>query len=173
MIVLKILVCFAFLVAITISDVKEYKIKNKIILPMLIAGLILGVITKNITDCMFGMLLPLVLLPLYVLKMLGAGDVKALCAIGAVVGFEKIAMTLIFTFISGGIIAFVFLLVCNNFIDRMKYFYGYLKMCFFTKSIQKYDFGGNDKGYFRFAYAITAGTILMFINEYINVVSLI
>lgn len=171
--VLKILLSLAFLVAINISDVKEYKIKNKIILPMLVAGLILGIITKSFADCILGMLLPLILFPLYALKMLGAGDVKALCAIGAVVGLENSAMTLIFTFISGGIIAVVFLLVRSNFVSRMKYFFGYLKMCFYTKSIQKYDFGGSSKGYFRFAYAITAGTILMFVNEYVNIVNLI
>ncbi len=173
MVIIKILLCLAFLVAINISDVKEYKIKNKIVLPMLIAGLILGIIAKNFTDCIFGMLLPLILFPFYALKMLGAGDVKALCAIGAVVGLESSAMTLIFTFLSGGVIAVIFLIIRSNFINRMKYLFGYLKMCFLTKSIQKYDFGGSSEGYFRFSYAITAGTILMFVNEYVNVVNLI
>lgn len=173
MMVLKSLLSLTFLAAINISDVKEYKIKNKIVLPMLIAGLILGIITNNFTDCIFGMLLPLVLLPLYALRMLGAGDVKALCAIGVVVGLESSANTLIFTFLSGGVAAVVFFVIRGNFINRMKYFFGYLKMCFTTRSIQKYEFGGSGKGYFRFAYAITAGTILMLVNEYVNIVNLI
>ncbi|MBO4898405.1 MAG: prepilin peptidase [Clostridia bacterium] len=159
------IICIVFVLLICITDIKEYKIKNKYILPVIILGLTLGIVKKTFTDNLFGMLLPLILFPLYALKMLGAGDVKALCAIGSVVGLKSSAILLVFTLISGGVIALGFIIFNSNFKERMKYFYNYLKSCIITLSIQKYEFGGNNKSYFRFAYAIAAGTVLMLINR--------
>lgn len=168
----KMLILAGFLLAINITDFKEFKIKNKIVLPVVILGLILGFIHKTFFDSLLGLLFPLILFPLFALKMLGAGDIKALCAIGAVVGLKMSLLTVIFTFLCGGIIAVGFMVVNANFLSRIKYFWNYLKMCFATRTLQKYDFGGYNKSYFRFAYAITAGTIFTFVNEYIHIITL-
>lgn len=168
--VIKILICMVFLIAINITDIKEYKIKNKIVLPMIVIGLAIGLIGNTITDSIMGMLLPLVLFPLFALKMLGAGDIKALCAIGAVVGLKASVMTLILTFLSGGLIALGFMICRSNFLNRMRYLWGYIKLCFLTKRLQRYDFGGGQNGHFRFAYAIALGTVLMFVNEYLHII---
>ncbi len=167
---IKVILCLAFLTVINITDIKEYKIKNKIVLPVAAIGLIIGLISNMLTDSILGMVLPLILFPLYALNMLGAGDIKALCAIGAVVGLKASAMTLIFTFISGGIIALGFMICRLNFLERIKYLWTYIKTCFWTKKLQKYDFGGGQNGHFRFSYAITLGTILMFVNEYLHII---
>lgn len=172
MMFIKMLISAVFLLVINITDFKELKIKNKIVLPVAVLGLVLGIADKAFFDSLSGMLLPLVLFPLFALKMLGAGDIKALCAIGAVVGFKMSILTVIFTFLCGGIIAIGFMMVNANASERIKYFRNYLKMCFVTKTLQKYDFGGDNKSYFRFAYAITAGTIFTFVNEYVHIISL-
>ena len=75
---IKIFICAAFLVLINITDIKGFKIKNKVVLPTIILGLIYGLICNGFLDSIHGMLIPLVLFPLYALRMLGAGDVKAL-----------------------------------------------------------------------------------------------
>jgi len=167
--VLKIVLLLVFLVSINITDYKEYKIKNKNIVPLLLAGLILSIFSGSFIDSIYGMLIPLVLFPFYALRMLGAGDVKALCAIGAVVGFRASLYTMAFSFISGGIIAIIFTVVNRNFRERMKYLFSYLKLCFFSRKVQQYGFGGGTKSYFRFSYAISAGTVLMLINEYLHI----
>ena len=169
--VIKILIIAGFLLAINITDFKEFKIKNKIVLPVVILGLILGFINKAFFDSLSGLLFPLILFPLFALKMLGAGDIKALCAIGAVVGLKMSILTVMYSFLCGGIIAVGFMVINANFLSRMKYFWNYLKICFATRSLQKYNFGGGDKSYFRFAYAVTAGTILTFVNEYIHIIT--
>lgn len=161
---LKYIICSVFLVAINYCDIKYYKIKNSLVLPLIVIGFIFGIINGNILDCVYGMLIPLVLFPLYALRMLGAGDVKALCALGAVFGFNMSIQIMIFTMISGGIIALIFMLCNKNFIERFKYLFKYLKMCFLTRKLLKYDFGGEEKSYFRFSYAIITGTVLAVIN---------
>lgn len=169
--IVKLIICAVFLILINITDIKGFKIKNKVVLPAIIAGLVYGLICNSFLDCLYGMLVPLVLFPLYALKMLGAGDVKALCAIGAVLGFQLSVMTLLFTFVAGGVMALGFMLVHKNFIARFKSLFHYLKMSFFTRSLSRYDYGRSGKSYFRFSFAITAGTLLAIVNQYVCVIS--
>lgn len=164
--VLEIVIISLFLVLVNITDIRSFKIKNKTVLPFLIIGIIIGIVQNHVTDHLLGMIIPMVLFPFYALRMLGAGDIKALCAIGAVVGFHKSVEVMLFTFIAGGIIAVLFMAFNKNFIKRMKYLFGYFKVCFLTRKIQNYDFGGGEKSFFRFCYAITCGTVLMFLNFY-------
>lgn len=117
-----------FLVAINVSDLKSYKIKNKAIFPALIVALILAISTRTFLDSVYGMLIPLVLFPFYALKMLGAGDVKAMCVIGAFVGFKLSVINIALTFIAGGIIAIGFMLINGNFVKRMKYLFNYFNI---------------------------------------------
>lgn len=166
----KIIICAVFLLLINITDLKEFKIKNKVVLLTIITGLIYGAICNSFSDSIYGMLIPLVLFPLYALKMLGAGDVKALCAIGAVVGFKLSVMVMLLTFVSGGIIALGFMLFYRNFIERFKNLFNYFKMIFYTGKIEKYNYGGGEKSYFRFSFAITAGTILAMVNNYLCII---
>ena len=167
---IKIIICAVFLVLINFTDVKGFKIKNKVVLPAIIIGLIYGIICNSFSDSVYGMLIPLVLFPLYALKMLGAGDIKALCAIGAVLGFKLSIMTMILTFVAGGIIALCFMLFNKNFIERFKNLFNYLKMSFFMRKMEDYNYGGSEKSYFRFSFAITAGTVLAVVNHYLCII---
>ncbi len=167
---IKISICAVFLVLINITDIKGFKIKNKVVLPTIIIGLIYGLICSSFLDSIYGMLIPLVLFPLYALKMLGAGDVKALCAIGTVLGFKLSVMTMLLTFVSGGVIALGFMLSNKNFLERFRNLFNYLKMSFLTKKMDKYNYGGSEKSYFRFSFAITTGTILAIVNYYLCII---
>lgn len=167
---IKILICSVFLLLINITDIRGFKIKNKFIVPTIIVGLVYGLVCNSFLDCLYGMLIPMVLFPFYALEMLGAGDVKALCAVGAVLGFKLSVMTMLLTFVSGGVIAFVFMLFNKNFIERFKNLFNYIKMLFYIKKIEKYGYGGGEKSYFRFSFAITAGTILAIINDYFCII---
>jgi len=167
---IKIIICAVFLILINITDFKGYKIKNKFVFPTVFIGIILGLINNSFSDSIYGMLIPLVLFPFYALRMLGAGDVKALCAIGAVLGFKLGVMTMLLAFVAGGIIAVVFLVFNKNFVQRFKYLFDYLKTCFISRKVLKYNFGGGEKSYFRFSYAITTGTILAIVNSYLCII---
>lgn len=168
--IFKIAICAIFLILINITDIKGYKIKNKVVLPAIIIGLSYAAYLGTFLDSLYGMLIPLVLFPFYALRMLGAGDVKALCAIGSVLGFSLGVMSMLLTFVAGGVIAFLFMLFNKNFIARFRYFFTYLKSCFITRKIIKYDFGGGTKSYFRFSYAITGGTVLAIVNDFLCII---
>ncbi len=167
--IFRIIVCFIFLVFSNITDLRGYKIKNKAVLATIVVGLVYAAFTKSFLDSVYGMLIPLVLFPLYALRMLGAGDVKALCAVGAVLGFKLSVMTMLLSIVSGGVMALGFMLFNKNFIARFKNLFSYLKLCFVTRKIQKYDFGGGQKSYFRFSFAVTAGTLLAIVNHYMGI----
>lgn len=166
----EIAVCIIFLACANYTDFTGYKIKNKIIVPVIIIGLLWGAYRGNAVNCLWGMIIPLVLFPLYALKMLGAGDVKALCAIGAVVGFEKSVETLIFTFIGGGILAFVIMVVNKNGKQRFKNLFNWFRSCFYTRKIENYNFGGGERSCFRFSCAITLGFVFMVVNNYFEII---
>lgn len=168
--IIKITICTFFLIIINVTDIGGYKIKNKVVLPTIIIGLICGLIFKSFLDSVYGMLIPLVLFPLYALKMLGAGDVKALCAIGSVLGFKLSVMTMMLTFVSGGVIALGFMLLNKNFVARFKNLFNYFKRLLFVRKIENYNYGGDKKSYFRFSLAITAGTILAIVNNYLCII---
>lgn len=168
--IVKYVVCVLFLIAALVTDIKGYKIKNIAILPTIFVGFIIAFIMHSPLDSLLGMLAPLVLFPFYALRMLGAGDIKALCALGAVVGLRMSVETLIFTFLSGGIIAIVFMLFSGNAVERFKYFFNYLKLCLLARKPQSYDFGDGEKSCFRFAYAIFAGFVCAVINSYVHVI---
>lgn len=168
--IIRIIICVSFLILINITDIRGFKIKNKVVLPMIIVGLVYGLVCRTFLDCLYGMLIPLVLFPLYALQMLGAGDVKALCAIGAALGFKLSVMTMLLTFVSGGVIALGFMLFNRNFLERFKNLFHYLKMSFFMRKMDKYNYGGGEKSYFRFSYAITAGTALAIVNYYLCII---
>jgi prepilin peptidase CpaA len=51
-----------------------------------------------------------VMIPLYALRVMGAGDVKLMAAVGAFLGFPAILYAVLFTFIAGGVAAVVFAL---------------------------------------------------------------
>ena len=146
---------------------KEYKIKNISTLPTIAAGIIIGLLFHEFRSHIIGMLFPLVLFPLFALRMLGAGDIKAMCAIGAVMGFKNCMYTVAFTFISGGIIALVIIMLHGSFKERVKYLYCYITGCICERKAYTYGFGGAS-GSFKFSYAVTAGFICMTVNNYFN-----
>lgn len=157
--ILEFSLCAAFLILITVTDVRSYRIKNSVVLVFAIAGLIIRAIRGDFLSGLLGMLLPLVLFPLFALRMLGAGDIKALCALGAMLGLRLCAWMLVFTFVSGGVIALLFMLFQKNAKERITYFIQYLRSCFLERRLRNYDFGGSGKSYFRFAYAIACGVL--------------
>ena len=79
----------AFALAAVVQDIKQRKIKNATVLMCLAAGIIFSLVPQGpctLKNSLIGAAIPLVLFPFFALKMLGAGDIKAFCALGAVFG---------------------------------------------------------------------------------------
>ncbi len=159
-----------------VSDIKTYKIKNKVVFPFMIIGILLNTFFagyEGAINALLGTIIPIFLLIiLYALRMLGAGDIKLFSAIGAIIGYQNVLMNMAYSFLSGGVIALGIIYIHNNGMQRIHYLIQYFKTCFLTTSIQPYtDFQDKKDGTkFRFSFAIASGTLIMLIIYFINII---
>ncbi|MCR2823182.1 A24 family peptidase [Lederbergia panacisoli] len=94
-----------------ITDVRERKIYNKILLPALLLAIIWNIVTEGLSgfgSSMLGMTAGFLLLLIpYLMKGMGAGDVKLLAVIGAMKGASFVLLTGVYMAIIGAGIAVI------------------------------------------------------------------
>lgn len=169
--IIKYSICALFILLAAINDYRYYKIKNKLVLTFLVIGLIFNLVTGGASGgvkSIYACLIPLALFPLFALKMLGAGDIKAFCAIGSILGLTQIIYIVLFSFLGGGVIAVFFLIFRQNALERFKAFAKYIKMCFYLRKLLPYSEFTDENSKFRFAYGILSGFIILVFASYNN-----
>lgn len=149
------------------TDIKSYKIPNKLNLIFIVFGLILNLIIGNIKLSLIGMLFPMILFPLFICRMMGAGDIKLFCALGSIVCFPHIVKIMAYSIIFNGIIAIIFMLVRKNYggFIRLWNWFKYMLtggMFMVYQSLDK-----NNKNIFRYAYGIVLGCIYYLVTDFI------
>lgn len=95
-----------------VTDLRVHKIRNITVLVGILGGLALHY--DRIGAAFLGVLLPLALLPLFAVGIVGAGDVKLLCAVGAVAGYPAIIRIALYSFVFCGLMFLVYLLFQNK-----------------------------------------------------------
>jgi len=87
---MNILCLLVYVSAAVIMDLQSYKVSNRLIIAGLLTGCILQMMKggwSGLVFCMSGVLLPLIILwPVFLLHILGAGDVKLFSVIGSMMG---------------------------------------------------------------------------------------
>jgi prepilin peptidase CpaA len=159
----KLALTLVFITVTLITDYKEYKIKNTHVMIFLATGLALNGLTAGLPgllDSLYGLLIPLTLILLFAVRMLGAGDIKALCAIGSMVGRAMSIYTMLLSIVAGGVIALGFMIFRKNALQRFRQFGAYLKQCFYMRKLLPYDQFTDEKSGFRFSLGILGGFIL-------------
>lgn len=163
---IKIIESVILLILSLISDIRTYKIKNSITMPFIIIGAATNFLLYGMDGLLcsiIGTTVPFaVLILLYMLKMLGAGDIKLFCAIGSIMGLEFGIYSMAYSFVAGGTIALLLIMIRKNGVQRLKYLAEYFKICLLTLSLQPYGefYIKSDGSKFRFAYAIVCGTFI-------------
>lgn len=162
--VIKIAVLFLVITLAVYSDIRSFKIKNPITYSAVMLGIAINTYSYGIEgfkDAIIGVFIPIIgLFIFFALRMLGAGDIKLYCAVGAIMGWEFVIACLAYSFLFGGFISVIIILFRKNAIQRFKHLYNYIKTTFMMMKIDKYQDLTNDKnGLFRFAYAILGGTV--------------
>ncbi len=104
------LLLFALLAAAVWHDVRARRIPNAIVFPgMLLAVLLHALLPAGglgIVSALGGLAIGLAfLLPMYALRLMGAGDVKLLAMVGAFVGAGQILTVAVLTLLAGGVLA--------------------------------------------------------------------
>lgn len=151
------------------EDIMFYRISNLSVLLGAASGLVLNSMlcgVRGFTGSLLAAIIPAALLIiLFALRMLGAGDIKLFCAIGAIMGIRFILFAMAFSFLAGGIIAVFIMLLRKNLRQRFSYIFAYIKTSFLTQTFIPYtsfaDKGDGAK--FHFSLAIAAGCCIQII----------
>lgn len=109
----RIVVALAVAAAGTWWDVRERRVPNEVVLGGLGAGLVLGLVTgglRGLGQSVLGVLTGTAILFVpFALGWMGAGDVKLLAAIGAILGPKGAAYSILYGAVAGGVISAVVL----------------------------------------------------------------
>jgi len=145
------------------TDIKSRKILNIVTLPTIVFGLIYNISTAGIVGLFFsgkGFLvgLGLLLIP-YMLGGMGAGDVKLMAAIGALMGTSFVFYSFIYTALIGGVIAAFLILKTRGFKNSVKSFL--FNIVFLRSSLGSIIIPKDKKSSISFPYgvAIVLGTL--------------
>ena len=149
-----------------ISDLRTGRIDNRLNAVFISAGALTGLAFNcldGLASSAAGILVPFILLFwLFLLRMLGAGDIKLFCAIGSIMGAWFAAWCMAWSFLAGGIMALALMILRKNAGQRFRYLGGYLKACLFTGSLLEYseitDKSSGSK--FHFSPAIAVGAVI-------------
>lgn len=146
------------------TDLKSGKIYNKLTFP----AFLLGVVFNGMTDGWKGSLLALqgglvgiaILFPFFALGWLKAGDVKLMAVLGAFKGTSFVLHDVLFSLVSGGVIAAV-LLVRKKLIKRFGV--KFVNMLFLFFATRKPQFEGDKSLVFPYSMSIFLGTAITYL----------
>lgn len=126
------LICIVLIA--TYMDIRWYTIKNSFICFSLILGIICRILFMHqvsFIDGVLGFIVPFFcLIPIYIIHGIGAGDIKLFMVIGVYLGLHSILLILFYSFIFGGILSFIILLLSRKLMIKITYFCSYLKQIF-------------------------------------------
>lgn len=121
-----------------ITDITSRKILNIITLPTIVFGLIYNILSTGFAGFLFsgkGFLVGLALLLIpYLLGGMGAGDVKLMAAIGALMGTSYVFYSFIYTALIGGVIGILLIFKSRGLVNTMKSFFLNVTNVFFFRS---------------------------------------
>lgn len=166
---IKILLLLLLTVFALVSDLKTYRIGNRIVLPPIILGIVINIYEKHtigLIESMKGIFIPIILLILlFALGMLGAGDIKLFSGIGAIMGGEFIILCIPLSFLIGGIACLTIMMVRKNAKERFNILYNYIKSCLIIGKLLPYeDIISSKDARFPLATAIFAASLVTLVT---------
>ena len=108
-----------------------------------------------------GSALPLLLLAvLFRFRMLGAGDIKLLSVLGGLMGSPAVLFCIFWSFLFGALFSIGVLSACGIWLQRLSYFFSYVKQFLTTKSRVPYRRGNEGAECIHFSVPVLMGTLL-------------
>lgn len=151
-----------------ITDIRHNIVKNIVTYPCILVALVLSIITFDgviVKDTLSALLIPFVtLLPLYLLGILGAGDIKLLCAIGALMGSDFLLQCMIHSIAVGGVFSVIIMIYRGNLFERLRYLLEYLTAVLLYFYLAPYSENKKSNGKLPLATIVTIGVIVTKIN---------
>lgn len=127
-------------------DLKEHRIPNWWVASAVLCGLGLCILTaadgKSFTAALGFFLrlaaVTMLLFPLFVLRMMGAGDIKMMAVLMGCLGLKAGAWAVGYGFLVGAVLAFIKMLLQRSLSKRLKFLIVYLRRLFLTREIVPY-----------------------------------
>ncbi len=108
-----------------------------------------------------GCILPILILwILFYFRMLGAGDLKLLSALGGLLGIPAIFDCIIWSFLFGGLLSLLILFCWGQPAERIRYFCQYFRTYLTTKQKQPYRQKGSDLEQIHFSVPVLMAVLL-------------
>jgi prepilin peptidase CpaA len=151
-----------------ITDIKNRKILNVVTLPAILIGFIYYTTVQGLEGLLFsgkGFLLGLSLLLIpYLLGGIGAGDVKLMAAIGALMGTSFVLYSFVYIALIGGLISIVLIMKKNGIKTAIKSFF--FQIIYLRGNLGPILFSKDKSTSISFPYgvAIVFGTLCMFVR---------
>jgi prepilin peptidase CpaA len=151
-----------------ITDISKRKILNIVTLPTILFGFIYNTFNNGLDGFLFsgkGFLLGLSLLLIpYLLGGMGAGDVKLMAAIGALMGTSFILYSFVYIALIGGLISVILIMKQNGIKNSFKSFY--FQVFFLGGNLGSLLFSKDKSSSISFPYgvAIVFGTLCTFVR---------
>lgn len=123
-------------------DLKDASVDNGWILFSFIMGFLLQIMEKGMKGGILfltGAAVPVILLGvLFVFRMLGAGDIKLLCALGGLMGPRTVMECIVYSLLAGAGISLAILISTGGIRQRILYLYQYMNEFYCTGEIRPY-----------------------------------
>lgn len=116
-----------------IQDISIHKIKNWYIVLALSIGIFYHFLIGNGSSAIFGAAMGMIFYLLFVLRFMGAGDVKMFCVLGAWATFPQILYLMAYCVFMNGIVAFIIMISRKNGKNIFRNFWIWLKICCITR----------------------------------------
>ncbi len=117
-----------------LKDMKSFKISNHFILIGIILGFLINVSEAGRTGlvtCFCGVLTPVILLfLLFLIKVLGAGDIKLFSVAGAFYGTSFVLKTILIAFLFGAVMSVIHLIRHRLVFCRLRHFIRYIQVIY-------------------------------------------
>ncbi len=143
-------------------DIRSFQISNRLIVSGILIGCFfqiqeLGV--KGAGVFLISVSVPVILFYLlFLMRALGAGDIKLFSMIGGIWGFQLLIITIVLSFLVGAGISLCKLLYHRNLISRLWVFKGYICQVMLTGRILKYPKESQEENHvIHFSIAILIG----------------
>ncbi|ALC91910.1 hypothetical protein AM500_20530 [Bacillus sp. FJAT-18017] len=161
---IKAILLFLLLIICVVTDIRERRIYNKVLIPFLMVAFFVNAIAGGlggIGDTVVGLLVGLAILLIpYLMGGMGAGDVKLLAVIGALMGYQFVLFSALYMAFAGGIFAFLIIFFRKGAKQRLKGIYLFLIGLLKGLNIPLYQDSETMKITYPYGVAIAVGAII-------------
>lgn len=165
---LKCILLICLLLITVYTDLKSSKIKNVYVFSAAFLGIFINIFYNGFFGLELsvkGIVFPILSLGIFFYaRLIGAGDVKLFCSIGALFGLNFVFFTMAYAFIIAGVFAIIFLVMKTHIKSIALVFYKNIKICLLTNSLNPLQYKST-KYTIRLAPAIAMGAILHLITN--------